>query len=54
MYLLHSACNAGDVGDSGDVSSIPATGRCPGGRNGNPFQWVAWQATVQSVTKSWT
>ena len=27
--------NAGDIGD---MSSIPASGRCPGGGNGNPLQ----------------
>ena len=53
-------CNAEDTGDS---SSIPGLGRCPGGRNGNPLQYSclknfmdrgAWQATVQRVTKDWT
>ena len=31
--VKESACNAGDVG------SIPGSGRCPGGGNGNPFQY---------------
>ena len=52
-----SACNAEDV------SSIPRSGRSPGGGNGNPFQysclgnrmnWGAWYPTVHEVTKSWT
>ena len=30
------ACNAGDTGDMG---SIPGSGRSPGVRNGNPFQY---------------
>ena len=31
-----SACNAGDIGDSG---WIPGLGRSPGGGNGNPLQY---------------
>ena len=47
-----SACIAGDTGD---VSSIPESGRAPGGGNGNLLQYYclwnpmdiggAWQAT---------
>ena len=49
-----SACSAGDLG------SIPASGRSPGGGNGNPLQYSclkipmdrgAWWATVHRVTK---
>ena len=52
-----SAYNAGDAG------SIPGSGRSPGGRHDNPFQYSclenpmdrgAWQATVHGVTKSQT
>ena len=52
-----SACNAEDTG------SIPETGRSPGERNDNPFQYFcmvnfmdtrAWRATVHRVTKSQT
>ena len=52
-----SSCNAGDAG------LIPGSGRCPGGGNGNPFQYScldnpvdreAWLATVHRVEKSWT
>ena len=48
-----SACNAGDPG------SIPESGKSPGERNGNPFQYSClenpmdrgtWQATVYGVT----
>ena len=55
-----SACSAGDTGD---VDSIPGSGRSPGEGQGNPFQCSClenpmdretWQATVQRVTKSWT
>ena len=28
-----------NAGDSGDASSIPGSGRCPGGGNGNPLQY---------------
>ena len=52
--------NAGDVRDS---SSIPWSGRSPGGGHGNPLQYSclensmdrgARRAAVQGVTKSWT
>ena len=55
-----SSCNSGDRGDLG---LIPGSGRSPGGRNGNPFQYSclqnsmdrgAWWATVSGVTKSRT
>jgi len=53
-----SACSAGD---SGDVGSIPGSGRSPGGGHGNPLQsscWEnpidrgAWWAAVHRVTES--
>ena len=28
-----------DAGDTRDLSSISRSGRCPGGRNGNPLQY---------------
>ena len=49
------------VGDSGDVGSIPGSGRAPREGNGNPLQYSclrnlmdrgAWQATVHRVAKS--
>ena len=52
-----------NVGDTGDVSSIPEPGRIPGGGNGNPFQYSglenpmdrgAWWATVHGVSTSLT
>ena len=52
-----SACNVGDPG------SIPGSGRSPGERNGNPFQYSclgnpadrrAWRALVHGITKSQT
>ena len=52
-----SACQAGDL------VSIPALGRSPGGEHGNPLQYSclekpmdrgAWWATVHGVTKSRT
>ena len=48
---------------AGDVSSIPGSGRSPGGRHGNLLQYScpgnpmdrgAWRATVCGVAKSWT
>ena len=53
-------CHAGDTGDMG---SIPGSGRSPGERNGNSIQYPclknpvdggAWQVTAQSVSKSRT
>ena len=55
-----SACSAGDTGD---VGSVPESGRSPGGGHGNPLQYSclvnpmdrgACQATVHEVTKSQT
>ena len=53
-------CNAGA---SGDMGSIPGSGRSPGGGHGNPLQYSclenpmereAWQAIVYRVAKSQT
>ena len=55
-----SACSARDTGD---VGSVPESGRSPGGGHENSLQYFclenlmdrgAWQATVHGVTKSWT
>ena len=52
--MQESACHTGNLG------SIPGSGRTPGDGNGNPFQdsWLrnpmdrgAWQATVHGVTR---
>ena len=52
--------NAGDVRD---MSSIPGSGRYPGGEHGNPLQHFClenpmdrrvWWAIVLGVTRSWT
>ena len=54
-WLSCKGCN-GNAGDTGDVSSIPGSGRSPGEGNGNPLQYSylgnpmdrgAWQATVE-------
>ena len=46
------------AGDVGDASSMPESGRSPGGGSGNPLQYSclensmgrgAWWATLQSV-----
>ena len=48
---------------AGDLGSIPASGRSPGGGNDNPLQYScletsmdrgAWRATVQRVAESRT
>jgi len=48
---------------AGDSGSIPGSGRCPEGRNGNLFQYSclgnpmfrgAWRAAVYKVAKGWT
>ena len=50
-----------NAGDAGDTSSVPGSGRSPGGGSGSPPRyscWAspmdrgAWQATVHGVTKS--
>ena len=52
-----------DGEQSGDLGSIPGTGKSPGDGNCNPLQYPclenpmdrgAWQATVHGVTKSLT
>ena len=49
--------------DAGDTGSIPGSGRCPRGGNGNPRQYSclgnpmdrgAWRATGHSVAKRWS
>ena len=54
---------AASAGDIRDASSIPSSGRSPGGRQGNLLQYSclenpmdrgAWQATVGKVAKSQT
>ena len=52
-----------NAGDRREVGSIPRWERCPGGEQGNPFQYSclenpmdrgAWWAIVHRVAKSWT
>ena len=52
-----------DAGDARDASSIPRSGRSPGGGHGNPLQYSclenptdrrAWRATVHRVVNSRT
>ena len=52
-----------NVRDTGDLGSIPGSGRSPGVGNGNPLQYSclesamyggAWQATVHGITMSQT
>ena len=52
-----ATCNTGNLG------SIPGSGKSPGEGNGYPLQYSclgdpmdrgAWQATVHGVAKSWT
>ena len=58
--VKESAC---DVGDTGDVNSIPGSRRYLGGGNGNkpqysclenPMDRGAWQAKFYGVSESWT
>jgi len=48
-------------GDAGDTGLIPASGRSPGVKNGNPLQYSClenfmkrgiWRTTIHRVTKS--
>jgi len=50
-----------NAGDTGNVGSIPESGRSPGGENDNPFQYSclknpmdrgAWRATVHGIAES--
>ena len=50
-----------NAGDTGDVGSIPGSGRSPEGRNGNPLQYSCqdnpmdrgtWQTAIHGVAKS--
>ena len=45
-----SACNAGDTGDA---SSVPASGRSPGGGHGNPTL-VFWSGEAPMGKIPWT
>ena len=49
------------LANTGDLSSIPGSGRSPGGENGNPLQYSclgnpkdrgAWRVTVLGVAES--
>ena len=60
LVVKNPPANAGDVRD---VSSIPGSGRSPGGGHGNPLQYSclenpmdrgAWWAIVHGVAKSLT
>ena len=58
LVVKNPPANAGDIRDTG---SIPGWGKSPGGKHGNPLQYLylenfvdrrAWWATVQRVAKS--
>ena len=60
LLLFLRRLNKSSVLDSGDVRSIPGSGRSRGVRNGNPLQYSclenpmdrgAWWATVHGVIK---
>ena len=36
-----------NAGDTRDVGSIPGSGRCPGGGNGNPFQYFCLENSME-------
>jgi len=40
LVVKNMSANAGDIRD---VGLIPGSGRSPGGRLGNPFQYFAWR-----------
>ena len=40
LVVKHPSASAGDTRD---VGSIPGSGRSPGGGNGNPLQFLAWE-----------
>ena len=52
-----------NAGATGDLGSVPGSGRSPGGGNGNPLQYSCLEnsmdrgarwATVHGITQSWT
>ena len=52
-----------NAGHTTETGLIPGSGRSPGARNGNPFQYSylknpmdrgAWRASVPGVAKIWT
>ena len=58
LVVKNLPANAGDARDS---SSVPGSGRSPGGGNGNPLQYPglgnptdrrAWWSIIHEVTKS--
>ena len=58
LVVKNPPANAGDLRE---VGLIPGSGRCPGGRHGNPLQYLclenpmdrrAWQATARRVANS--
>ena len=60
LVVKNPSASAGDIRD---VSSIPVSGRSPGGGRGKPLQYSclrnpmdkgAWRATVHGVPKRWT
>ena len=60
LVVKNLPANAADTRDEG---SVPGSGRSPGGRHGNPLQYLYlgnpmdredWQATVHRAAKSWT
>ena len=60
MYSSHGSDGRESACNEGDLSSIPESGRSPGGGNGNPLQYPclenpmdrgAWRATVPGVIK---
>ena len=63
MKWLRVKSPPASAGDSGDVGSIPGSGRSPGGGNGNslqcsrlenPMDGGAWRAAVHGATQSRT
>ena len=41
------------AGDAGDLGSISGSGKCPGGRNGNPLQYSCLDNPMDYPTSRW-
>ena len=63
LVIKNLPANAGDAGNTGEVGSVPGSGRCPGEDHDNPLQYSClensmnrggWQAIVHRVAKSRT
>ena len=51
VQQVKNACNAGDTGN---VGSVPGSGRSPGEGSGNPLQYSCWENPMNRRTQQTT